>query len=449
MTEQDVGVMSEKVENLLRGEALEEAVNLVSSIHPADQAELFTRLERELRPSFLALLSAEGMAHLLEHLEPDERREVVEAMPRASLARVLDRIDNDVAADILRELPPAEAARVISTMTTAGEVAPLLEHADQSAGGLMTRGFVALHGDMSAQDAINYMRLIRPNVEEPYYLYVLDAANRLQGVVSLRELIIAPPDTPLREIMESDVIAVSPQTDQEEVARLVQHYRLRALPVVDEDRHLLGIATMDDALDVVAEEATEDMYRMVGLPVEESVYDPVALSARRRLPWLLLNLITAFVAAGVVSRFVDTIEDVAALAVFMPIVAGQGGNAGIQTITLVVRQMALGEVTIADAWRVLRKELAMGLLKGVAFGLIVGAIAWAWWDNSWLGLVVGTAMLLNMLVAGFWGAVIPLSLRRLRLDPAIASGIFLTTFTDVMGFLLLLGLATLMIDQLT
>jgi len=448
MAEPDVEVTSEKVENLLRGEALEEAVGLIASIHPADQAELFTRLEPDLRPSFLALLSAEGMAHLLEHLEPEERQEVVEEMPRASLARVLDRIDNDVAADILRELPPSEAARVISTMTTAGDVAPLLEHADESAGGLMTRGFVALHGDMSAQDAINYMRLLRPNVEEAYYLYVMDAANRLQGVVSLRELVVAAPDTPLREVMEGDVISVGPETDQEEVARLVQHYRLRALPVVDEERHLLGITTMDDAMDVVAEEATEDMYRMAGLPAEESVFDPVVISARRRLPWLIFNLAAAFVAAGVVSSFVDTIEDVVALAVFMPIVAGQGGNAGIQTITLVVRQMALGEVAPPDAWRVLRKELAVGLLKGIVMGLIVGTIAWVWWDNSWLGLVVGVAMLLNMLVAGFWGAVIPLGLRRLRLDPAIASGIFLTTFTDVMGFLILLGLATLLIDQL-
>jgi magnesium transporter len=449
MPEQDVEVTDETVEGLLRGGALEEAVELIASIHPADQAELFTRLEPDLRPSFLALLTAEGQAHLLEHLEPEERQEVVEEMPRASLARVLDRIDNDVAADILRELPPSEAARVISTMTTAGDVAPLLEHADESAGGLMTRGFVALHGDMTAQDAINYMRLLRPNVEEAYYLYVMDAANHLEGVVSLRELVVAAPDTPLRQVMESDVIAVGPETDQEEVARLVQHYRLRALPVVDEERHLLGITTMDDAMDVVAEEATEDMYRMAGLPTEESVYDPVVVSARRRLPWLVFNLGGAFVAAGVVSSFVDTIEDVVALAVFMPIVAGQGGNAGIQTITLVVRQMALGEVAPRHAWRVLNKELAVGLLKGVIMGLIVGTIAWLWWENAWLGLVVGVAMLLNMLVAGFWGAVIPLGLRRLRLDPAIASGIFLTTFTDVMGFLILLGLATLMIDQLT
>jgi magnesium transporter len=447
--EQDAEVKTKTVEELLRSGALEEALELVSSIHPADQAELFWDLEPELREAFLALLSAEGLAHLLEYMDPDQQAVVVEKMPRASLARVLDRIDNDVAADILRTLPPAEGARVLSTMTTGSEVAPLLEHADESAGGIMTRGFVALHGKMTAQDAINYLRLRKPNVEEAYYLYVLDATNRLQGVVSLRELVVAPPNAPIEEIMIRDVIAVEPQADQEEVARMVQRYRLRALPVVDDERHLLGITTMDDALNVVSEEATEDMYSIIGLPAEESVYDPVNVSARRRLPWLLLNLVVAFVAAGVVSRFVDTIEQIAALAVFMPIVAGQGGNAGIQTITLVVREIALGEVELKDARRVLIKEVSVGLLKGIVLGLIVGLIAWIWWANAWLGLVVGLAILLNLMVAGFWGAIIPLGLRWLRLDPAVASGVFLTGVTDVLGFFFLLGLATLLLSQLT
>ncbi|KPK47493.1 MAG: hypothetical protein AMJ77_02980 [Dehalococcoidia bacterium SM23_28_2] len=447
--EQSVEVTTKTVEELLQGKALDEAVELVASIHPADQAEIFWHLEIELREAFLALLSAEGLAHLLEYLDPDERVVVVEKMPRASLARVLDKVDNDVAADILRTLPAAEGARVLSTMSTASEVLPLLTHADESAGGIMTRGFVALHGKMTAHDAINYLRLQKPNVEEAYYLYVLDAANRLQGVVSLRELVVAPASTTIEEIMIRDVIAVEPETDQEEVARVVQRYRLRALPVVDEERHLLGITTMDDAMAVASEEATEDMYSISGLPAEESIYDPVNVSARRRLPWLILNLVLAFMAAGVVSRFVDTIEQIAALAVFMPIVAGQGGNAGIQTITLVVREIALGEVELKDARRVLIKEISVGLLKGIALGLLVGLIAWVWWSNAWLGLVVGLAILLNLLVAGFWGAIIPLGLRWLRLDPAVASGVFLTGFTDVLGFFFLLGLATLLLSQLT
>jgi magnesium transporter len=447
--EQAPEVTIEGLEELLRSKASKDAVELVASIHPADQAELFWRLEPDLREAFLALLSAEGLAHLLEYLDADQRAVVVEKMPRASLARVLDRIDNDVAADILRTLPPAEGARVLSTMSTASEVAPLLQHADESAGGIMTRGFVSLHGEMTTQDAIKYLRLRKPNVEEAYYLYVLDATNRLQGVVSLRELVVAPASTPIEQVMIRDVIAVEPETDQEEVARLVQRYRLRALPVVDEERHLLGITTMDDAMTVASEEATEDMYGIVGLPAEESGYDPVNVSARRRLPWLAVNLALVFVAAGVVSRFVDTIEQIAALAVFMPIVAAQGGNAGIQTITLVVREIALGEVELKDARRVLVKEVSVGLLQGIVLGLVVGLIAWVWWNNAWLGLVVGVAILLNLVVAGFWGAIIPLGLRWLRLDPAVASGVFLTGFTDVLGFFFLLGLATLLLSQLT
>ncbi|MDP2948500.1 MAG: magnesium transporter [Chloroflexota bacterium] len=443
--EQDVEVMTKTVEELLRGEALEEAVELVSSIHPADQAELFWHLEPELRQSFLALLSAEGLAHLLEYLEDEQRAEVVEKMPRASLARVLDRMNNDVAADILHDLPPSERARVLSTMSTATEVTPLLEHAEESAGGIMTRGFVALHAEMAAQDAITYLRLRQPNVEEAYYLYVMDAVNRLEGVVSLRQLVVAPPHTPIREIMSRDVISVGPETDQEECARLIQRYRLRALPVVDEDRRLLGITTMDDAMAVISEEATEDMYRIVGLPAQESVFDPVTVSARRRLPWLFLNILTALAAAGMVNAFKGTIAQVAAVAVFMPMVAGLGGNAGIQTITLVVREIALGEIELRDARRVLIKEVTMGLLKGIIFGVVVGLVAWAWQVNWTLGLVVGLAMLLNMLVAGFSGAVIPLGLRWLRLDPALASGILLTAVTDVLGFFFLLGLATLFV----
>ena len=212
--EQDSEVMVKTVEDLLRGEKLEEAVEAVASIHPADQADLFWHLQPELREAFLALLSAEGQAHLLEYLDPDERPEVVETMPRASLARVLDHMNNDVAADILYELAPAERARVLSIMSTASEVTPLLDHAVESAGGIMTRGFVALHGDMAAQDAINYMRLRKPDVEEAYYLYVLDAQNHVEGVVSLRELVVAPAGARVRDIMSRDVISVRPEADQ-------------------------------------------------------------------------------------------------------------------------------------------------------------------------------------------------------------------------------------------
>ena len=448
-SEQDTAELTDRIEGILRGPDIEKAAEAVASIHPADRADLYERLDLELREAFLSVLSSEAMGELLEYLEEEVRERVVERMPRVSLARVLDKTSQDTAVDVLRTLAPAEMARVLSAMTTASEITPLLEHADESAGGLMTRGYVALHPEMTTQQAITFLRLRKPVVEEAYYLYVLDAANRLLGVVNLRELLISDLDTPIVNVMTKDSITVEADTDQEEVARLIQHYRLRALPVVNEQGVLSGIVTADDAMEVASEEATEDMYRMVGLLSDDSVYAPVMVSARRRIPWLGINVIAVFLAAAIVAAFEDTIAKAAALAIFMPVVAGLGGNSGIQSITIVVRGMALGEIKTEDAMRVLMKEAVIGLVKGVVFGLTIGLVAWAWQAEPWWGLVVGLALMLNMLVAGLLGAVIPLGLRALRLDPAVASGIFLTAFTDVMGFLFLLGLGALLIDKLT
>ncbi|MEE8347851.1 MAG: magnesium transporter, partial [Dehalococcoidia bacterium] len=367
-TEQDTAELTERIEQALRGADVKDAVKAIATVHPADRADLYERLDTDLREAFLALLSTEDMAELLDYLEEEVREQVVERMPRATMALVLDKTSHDVAVDVLRTLPPSDTARVLSAMTTAPEITPLLEHADESAGGIMTRGYVALHPEMTTHQAITFLRLRKPLADEAYYLYVLDAANRLEGVVNLRELLISEPDVPIVDVMTKDAIAVEPGTDQEEVARLIQHYRLRALPVVDEEHVLRGIITADDAMEVASEEATEDMYRMVGLPSDDSVYAPIMVSARRRLPWLGINLIAAFLAAAMVAAFEDTIARAAALAVFMPVVAGQGGNSGIQSITIVVRGLAVGEIQAEDARRVLAKEVVIGLIKGLAFG---------------------------------------------------------------------------------
>ena len=437
-----------QLENLLTSDDLSLALSRLDSIHPADQADLFTRLDQPRRSTMLSLLSGDGLARLLEYLDDEKRIQLIDEMPRASLARVLDRMENDEAVDIVQSLPASEAARVLSDMTTAVEITPLLSHAEESAGGLMTRGYVALHPEMTAEQAMTYLRLRKPFTEEGYYLYVLDEEDKIKGVVNLRELIVSAPRRHIKEVMTKDLITVLPGTDQEECARLLQRYKLKSLPVVDEKGILNGIITGDDLMEVAREEATEDMYRMAGLPADESVSAPWTVSVRRRFPWLLINLVTAFAAAGIVSAFEGTIERAAALAIFMPVVAGQGGNAGIQTITIVVRGIAVGEIQLRDVRYVLAKEIGIGVLKGIGFGILVGIIAWAWQDNWVLGLVVGVALLLNILIAGMLGALIPVALRALKLDPAIASGIFLTTFTDVLGLLFLLGIASLLITQL-
>jgi magnesium transporter len=448
-TEQESAQLVDRVEEILGGDDAEAAAKLLAAMHPADQAELYERLDEPERETMLALLSNESRARLLEHFDEEMLEEIVERLPRVELPRVLDLTSNDIAADALRLLPPAEAARTLAQMTSAPDVTPLMIHPDESAGGLMTRGFVALHKDMTVGEAMTLLRARKPNAEEAYYLYVLDAANHLQGIVNLRELLIAEPDTRIEDAMTRDVISVRPNVDQEEAANLLQHYRLRALPVVDESGVLSGIITADDIIDVITEEATEDIYQIVGLPADESVYAPLAESVRRRLPWLFINLLTAFAGVGVVAIFQGTIEKAAALAVFMPIVAGQGGNAGIQTITIIVRGIAVGEIELRDARHVLGREIAIGLIKGAAIGTVVGLVAWITQDGWAWGFVVLIALVGNMGIAGAFGALVPLALRRFRLDPALASGIFLTMITDAMGFLLLLGLATVMIDELT
>ena len=439
----------QRAEELLRGDDLEAARELVMEMHGADAADLFPRLGESERSAMLALLAAEQQAHLIEHLDEEPLREVVELMPRASLARILDLTDYDVAVDVLKILPPSETVRTLSGMQTASEVTPLLRHADETAGGIMTPGYVALHQDMTVEEALSFLRVRRPVAEEVYYLYVLDARNRMQGVVALRQLVVSSPGTRIEEIMNPDVASVLPGTDQEEAAQLLQRYRLRALPVVSADGVLEGVITSDDAIDVITEEATEDMYRMAGLYGEETVFSPIQVSARRRIPWLIVNVATLLVAGVLIAAFEGTIERAAALAIFMPIVAGVGGNAGIQTITIVVRGLTLGEVEPHDASRVLTKELTLGVLRGLVFGVLVGGIAYAWQGAWGWGVVVGVAMLLNMLVAGLLGSLIPLGLRAMRQDPASGSSVILMASTDILGFFFLLGFGSLLIDQLT
>jgi magnesium transporter len=439
----------EQIRQLLEEEDWEGAVSLLSSLHPADQAAVIADLDQEARAGLLDRLSEEALGDILLHMREEPRREVVADITPSVLAPVLDRVETDVAADILRELPEEEARGVLETMTTARDVLSLLPYADESAGGRMTPDLVALDKQWTADRSIGYLRRIKPEAEQVWYLYVVDADRRLEGVVSLRQLLVASPKTTVEEIMTPEVISVPAGTDQEECARIAQHYNLGALPVVDEQHRLVGVISGDDLLDVATEEATEDMYRMAGLTEEESLLRPLSASIAPRVGWLLINLATAFMAAITVSRFESTIAKVAVLAVFMPVIAGMGGNAGIQSNTLVVRSLALGEIDVSDVRRVLRREWTLGIINGIIFGILVGSAAFVWKDNVTLGIVVGVAMLGNMFVAATVGVLVPLGLRKVRSDPALASGIILTAMTDVLGFFFLLGLAALLVNRLT
>ena len=439
----------EGVRAALEAGEVDEAIAILATLHPADRAEAFADLPPDDQSEILPRLDAEATADLLEELEDEEAAEVAAQLPAETLADALDEMEPDEAADVLGDLSPEHAASALAQMEDSSEVIPLLAHADDTAGGLMTSDFFALRRQMTAQMAIDFLRTQPLDAETPYYLYVVDRFNKLIGIVGMRDLIVADPQTTIEAIMNHEVQSVPVGTDQEEVARIMSHYDLAALPVVDAEGKLAGVISYDDIVDVIEEEATEDIYRLANVSDGDlQMFSPVKLSVRRRLPWLLVNLGTAFLAASVISLFEATIAKLAVLAVFQSIVAGQGGNAGTQTLAMVVRGLALGEIEFKDAWRAMGREAGIGLIHGMAVGFFVAIGAWLWRGIPMLGLVIGLAMIGNMIAAGIAGTLVPLTLKALKLDPALASAVMVTTVTDCVGFGLFLGLATLFLPYL-
>jgi magnesium transporter len=441
--------VASELERLVTAGDFAAARRVLDTLHPADRADLVEDLPDDDRAALLATFDGEALAGLLEYLEPDLRARIVDGLAGDVLARALDHAEPELAADVLQDLPEEVRPELLGRLRERAAVQRLLLHEEESAGGRMSPDVVSLHLDWTVDQAITYLRRQKPDERHPFYLYAIDDGHRLRGVVNMRGLLTAAPQTPIASIMTPEVISVPVDYDQELAAERMRHYNLLALPVVEPDGRLAGVLTADEVLDVQVEEATEDMFRMVGLTERERLFRPIRESVPPRLAWLFVNLITALLAAVTVNAFEGTIEKIAALAVFMPVIAGMGGNAGIQTITLVVRSLALGEVEPRDAARVIRHELIIALIKGLALALVVGSLAWIWKDNTWLGIVVGLAMLINIANAALVGVLVPLALKVARADPALASGVIVTTFTDVIGFLTFLGLATLLVTKLT
>jgi magnesium transporter len=444
----DIEETIEKIRVALDKGTVNDAIHILDQLKQGDKVDVFDELDLQDQADILPRLPPEESADLLAELDQEDQADIAERIDDRSLSRILDEMEPDDAADVIGDLPEHRQESVLASMSEADDVRPLLIHPDESAGGLMTTSFVTLRPAMTAQAAIEALRTWNPDTEVTYYLFVVDRDRKLVGVVSLRQLITALPDKLISEIMDPNVISVPAGTDQEECANLLQEHNLLALPVVDAENVLLGVITADDLVDVIEEEATEDVYRLGGVPDEDYPLSPVPFSLRRRLPWLYINLGTAFLAAWVVSLFENTIAQVAILAALQSIVAGQGGNAATQTITIMVRGIALGEINHSNALKALGKEALQGLLQGLAVALIVGAGVALWQHNAVLGFVIGLAMIGNLIVAGVTGALIPLLLKALHIDPALASSVIVTTFTDCAGFAFSLGLATLLIQYL-
>ncbi len=419
----------------------------LENLHAADLADRLQRLSTAEACALLEGLPPDRAASTLIELEPDRVPELVAGWEPRRLGDLLSRVPPPEAVDVLQQLRPGLRRDILAALPTdhAAGLRALMRYPEDSAGGIMSNRFIALHEDMTVAEAREalHARNEAGGPDEVAYLYVTDAAQRLVGVVSLRDLVFGRADRRLSELMNREAKHLRVETDQEELARQFEHYHYLGLPVLDAEGKLVGVVKASDALAVARREATEDMQLMVGLSGEERALTPWRKSVGRRLPWLGLNLITAFAAATVVSQFENTIDQWTALAVFLPIIAGQGGNAGMQTLTVMIRDLALGELSPGEGHLALIKELAVGLVNGLVIGLIVGVIGYVWKGSLLLGIVAGAATLFNQIAAALAGVLIPLSLRMLRVDPALASSIFLTTVTDVAGFFFFLGMAAL------
>jgi magnesium transporter len=414
--------------------------------HPRDIAEEMRELPLARIRDTLRTLPDAVAAEVITDLPKDIQVRLFESMQASHLSGIVGEMFSDDAADVLGGVSSARLREIMRGMPAdeARQINDLLQYPEDTAGGIMQTEVISVSEDLTIAEAIEMLRREEENVPDGiFYIYVVDSEYRLRGVLRVRDLLFSPSSLKIREIMLPEVRAVSVHADQEEIARLFRAYGFSAIPVVDDFQRLRGVVTADDVLDIVEEEATEDMQRMVGLSGEETAETPWTHSVRNRLPWLYFNLATAFLAGWVVSLFETTIAQYAVLAVFLPIIAGQGGNAGTQTLTIIVRSIALGEVPAKHHRAILVKEVLVGLLNGLAIGLVVGGVSWLWKNNVVLGVITFAAMVLNMIAAGMAGVVIPLGLKALRIDPALASAIMLTTVTDVVGFFLFLGLAAL------
>ncbi len=448
MPQRKLDVVLDSVRRLQRMGATANLVNLLQKQHPADLAQLFSELSDKDRHSAFTLLAERNPKLAMEGLSelgPEAGAALLADRSAEEIVKLLQDLPSDDAAAVIDYLPKELSSAVVELIQkrpAGGDVGDLLEYPEQTAGRIMNPKVFALAEDMTAGEAIIALQGSR-DVEVVFYLYVIDARRHLVGVVSLRRLLLVGPPTPLKRIMTTDLISVHVDTDQEEVARQVASYNLLAIPVVDEENKLVGVITVDDVIDVIKDEATEDVYRLAGVASDDRVFTAPSESLKKRLPWLLVNLATAFLAVVVVANFTSTIGSSLILAALMPVVAGMGGNAATQTLTVIVRGIALGELTWSNSRKALFKEAAVGLGNGVACGTVAGVVVWIFTGDMMLGGILAMAMVINMFVAATAGTLIPLGLRAMKVDPALASSVFITTLTDVFGFFSFLGLATI------
>jgi magnesium transporter len=437
---------------------LEELVSLVREGHtsafierawnlePADLADVLATLDEDERLALVRVLPPELSSQALAEMSGDTHpEETLAALDPVQAAGIVEELEDDDAADLLGELEPEQQERILAEVEDRRDVDRLLRYHEETAGGLMTTALVTVTELDTVGFALEAVRRQASDVVDVTEIFVVDTARRLVGTLSFKQLVVSGPEAQVRDVMEDAEIRVVPDEDQEDVARLMARYNVPSVPVVDASGRLLGRVTYDDVIDVTEAEATEDLLRFGGVSPDEELGGRWSSAVRSRLPWLYLNLLTAFMAASVVYFFEATIEQITALAIWMPIIAGMGGNAGTQSLAVTVRRLSLGQVPADRLRAVIQKEMLVGIINGLAIGLVVSLVSLLIGAQWRLGLVVFLAMTGNLFVAGTAGSFVPVLLERMGIDPAIASSIFVTTLTDICGFGLLLGLASVLL----
>lgn len=420
-------------------------IRKIFEIDPADAAHNLESLGEDGSLFILKKVPAPLVARAFDCMEPHYASQLLQKIAMPEAVEILGRMTVNRAAELMLSLPEEVRAAYLGAVDTecAEKIRTLATFPEDTAGRIMSYEFLAFRGDLKVREAVRRLRSMARKKVPVSYVYVTDAGNRLIGVLNMRDLLLCEEDADLNSVMLPEVFAVSAKTDREEVARVAAHKRFMFIPVVDDEKRLLGTIKMDELVEAAQQEATEDIQKMFGAGGDEKVFSPLWFSLKKRVGWLHVNLATAFLAASVVGLFEDMIARIAILAVFLPVVAGQGGNAGAQSLAVVMRGLVLHEVEPQMAGKVVLKEGLLGLLNGLAIGLVTAAAAILWHGNPWLGLVIGLAMVINMVAAGVTGAAIPIFMKSIGWDPAQSSSIIQTTVTDVVGFFSFLGLAAL------
>jgi len=429
-------ILVESVKRLLRRRATSHLSKIVNKTHAADLSVVFRSLTlSEQRRLFNLITDVEQKGILFSELDEDAFQDLIEDMKIEEIVRILESMPADDIADIIGRLPEDRSKTILDKMQKAEseEIEGLLRYEDDTAGGIMVPDFIALKENITAKEAIESLQKEHSDVEMPFYLYVVDEYDKLVGVSSLRQLVVVPPETPLKEFMATDVFSVQTDMDQEEVAKIVARYDILAVPVVDGANRLVGIVTVDDVIDILRKEATEDILKMAGAGEEFVETKSILKSTRIRLPWLFASCMGGIVAFFIIGKFESSLLKFAYLAAFIPVIMGMGGNIGTQSSTIVVRGLATGRLNVRDIWSVVFKELSIGLILGLVYGLLIGSVAHFRYSVGAFAVSVALAVLSSMSLAALVGSLVPMAFARANIDPAVATGPFVTTAIDIIS----------------